>query len=550
VATARYLIKELIGEWDGKVEEDALPLLGPGAARNCGRRPIDKLEYLFRLREYTPQITPRGVLFLDEHPDRVVRLRRGAKRRYNSNLDRDFGGLGVFPQVCRMSSVPKKVDSERLIAPEDAANMANQLRVMTRLDQRIKVHRWGCMLPLHDQSANCELARLGALTGIWATYDFSAASDTVTKKLCSILYPSSWYREFMRCMPTGFILSEHDAGPRFLYSMGTMGCGCTFIIEAITFWAITAATYLYAISRRENKSILAVLPELDLCRLRVYGDDVIAPGWFWQLYIETVTELGLRINDKKSFWSGPFRESCGSDWLMLDDNCVNVTSVYWPRIPMGGSVDSFCKTVFRDFNVSADKDSLRTGLESLISLQHRLHDISPSASAYLTAFVRSYAPYVTTSTERSSDVRDLYGSVDTGEIAYYVGGNVPVAYRRTEYGGIAPDGYVLASCMQRAIADLGTHIVSRLLRQRRVLHVAPATRVVASPADTFSLPMAQAVLYDLALQPTQFTGGPQVWNGVRGSTTDLNAVLRIASPRPGRAGIAGRASYPDWEKRG
>jgi hypothetical protein len=57
----------------------------------------------------------------------------------------------------------------------------------------------------------------------------------------------------------------------------------------------------------------------------VFGDDIIIPVDCRELFVETLEVLHFKVNERKSFWTGKFRESCGVDSY----DGVDVTPVYW-----------------------------------------------------------------------------------------------------------------------------------------------------------------------------------------------------------------------------
>jgi hypothetical protein len=79
-----------------------------------------------------------------------------------------------------------------------------------------------------------------------------------------------------------------------------MGNGCTFELESLIFWALC-------------KSCLEILGQEQT--LSVYGDDLIVPSVSYEPVVKVLAYAGFTINDKKSFSSGPFRESCGADYF-------------------------------------------------------------------------------------------------------------------------------------------------------------------------------------------------------------------------------------------
>lgn len=78
-----------------------------------------------------------------------------------------------------------------------------------------------------------------------------------------------------------------------------MGNGFTFELESLLFYAITRV-----VCRLSGKA----------GRISVYGDDIIAPAAVVPRLIRIFYWLGFRTNAKKTFWRGPFRESCGKHW--------------------------------------------------------------------------------------------------------------------------------------------------------------------------------------------------------------------------------------------
>jgi len=48
--------------------------------------------------------------------------------------------------------------------------------------------------------------------------------------------------------------------------------------------------------------------------VHVYGDDIIVRKSVYEPLIELLAYLGFTTNSRKTFSSGPFRESCGADW--------------------------------------------------------------------------------------------------------------------------------------------------------------------------------------------------------------------------------------------
>jgi hypothetical protein len=56
----------------------------------------------------------------------------------------------------------------------------------------------------------------------------------------------------------------------------------------------------------------------------VYGDDIILPSTAYTLFAEMVDFYGFRINEGKSFYNSPFRESCGAHY----HSGIDITPIY------------------------------------------------------------------------------------------------------------------------------------------------------------------------------------------------------------------------------
>jgi len=99
-----------------------------------------------------------------------------------------------------------------------------------------------------------------------------------------------------------------DGSRERLEKFSSMGNGFTFPLESLIFWALASAA---------SDDIVTV-----------YGDDIICAVKDVELIIKVLEACGFAINKGKSFWSGPFRESCGSDYYRgIDVRPVYVKTV-------------------------------------------------------------------------------------------------------------------------------------------------------------------------------------------------------------------------------
>ena len=202
--------------------------------------------------------------------------------------------VDVMPS--RLCFVPKNAKTERAIATEPGLNVMYQSGIGEYMKARLK--RFG--IDITDQTQNQRLAREGSITRALATLDLSNASDTVSKELVAHLLPIDW-----------FLLLDHGKtseietpdGILFQEKFSSMGNGFTFPLETLIFYALASASVDVFENAYEER------------RVSVYGDDVIIPCYAYDLFSTVLVACGFELNKKKSFSTGPFRESCGKDYL-------------------------------------------------------------------------------------------------------------------------------------------------------------------------------------------------------------------------------------------
>lgn len=191
----------------------------------------------------------------------------------------------------RVTFVPKTSVISRAIAIEPSANVAMQLGVHSYLASRLARTN----NDITDQRRNRRMALTGSSTGEYATIDLSSASDTVSFELVRMVLPSDWFKllDGIRCY-------AGDVGDDvMLYEkFSSMGNGFTFALESILFLAIARVACGKETRHRD---------------ISVYGDDIIVPTSKYNETLKVLRVLGFLPNMKKSFGSGPFRESCGLD---------------------------------------------------------------------------------------------------------------------------------------------------------------------------------------------------------------------------------------------
>lgn len=198
----------------------------------------------------------------------------------------------------KVTTVPKNSKIDRIIAIEPELNLMVQYGIGGIIRDRLK--RVGC--DLSDQSRNQRMAKSGSKTGFYATIDLSSASDSVSLGLCGQLLPPALFEALLIARsesgvtPSGTVTYE---------KVSSMGCGFTFELESMIFYALALAvaeSYGYGASD-----------------VSVYGDDIIVPSHCYRLLTDVLLACGFKTNHDKTFASGPFRESCGKHYFNGDD---------------------------------------------------------------------------------------------------------------------------------------------------------------------------------------------------------------------------------------
>lgn len=215
-----------------------------------------------------------------------------------------FDSLRTVPGAI-LFTVPKKSDIDRCACKEPELNMFLQKGVGSYIRKRLRRHG----INLNDQSINRRLAAQGARDNSLATLDLSSASDTITIECVRALLPHDWF-EYLNDIRSQSVVVDGETVRTEMFS--SMGNGFTFELESLIFWALTR-TALYF------RGIPGVVS--------VYGDDIICPSEGYDDVSWVLSVFGFTVNPKKSYSSGPFRESCGGHYHLLDD----VTPFYLKR---------------------------------------------------------------------------------------------------------------------------------------------------------------------------------------------------------------------------
>lgn len=322
VSEARQILYKWFGECFGMAEISRAAQFGPG--RSYGMRGKFTSLY-FKLggdRLTCSRDFIRSWYETDCESNPTCALAEEARRQR-------FGAAEVVSRG-KLSFVPKSWNARRSILVEPSLNTYYQLGLGSIIEGLLRKNS-GVDLSLQDQR-NAELAKLGSTDGSYATIDLSQCSDYISVGLCRYLLPPSLFRWLM-ILRTGTAEYRDQVFP--LGMIGTMGNGFTFPLMTSILTAICLAVYKVldiSISRPSRESVdqwngTSFEPSWvtkNLGNFGVFGDDVVLLTRAYNLFTEVVEFLGLKVNEDKSFSSGAFRESCGSDWFRGS----NVRGVY------------------------------------------------------------------------------------------------------------------------------------------------------------------------------------------------------------------------------
>lgn len=217
-----------------------------------------------------------------------------------------FSDVTVYAEADRITFVPKDIFTDRPIAISASLNMYLQLGVKAIMERALKA----VGVDLTDQSKNQKFAFLGSRDCYnsdgtdnlyqFSTVDLASASDTISYEIVRLLLPPEWFAFLCDLRHTCGELN----GEIFQYEkFSAMGNGFTFPLESLIFWAVAKATLEINGHPCTERDIA------------VYGDDIIVRYIGAEAVCANLNWCGFTINKEKSFLSGPFKESCGSDYF-------------------------------------------------------------------------------------------------------------------------------------------------------------------------------------------------------------------------------------------
>jgi hypothetical protein len=206
----------------------------------------------------------------------------------------------------KIAFVPKTASIFRSMAIESFLNSFCQKGAGSFMELRLK--RVG--IDLSDQAANQNMARLGSVEqeDPYCTVDLSSASETIGIEAVWELFPPKWVELFDTLRSKAYMWT--DGTVKKYHKFVSTGNGFCFPLETLLFASLCHAA---------SKVAGCQTPDF-----RVYGDDIIVRQSVVQKVLDLLRHFGFTPNSRKTFTSGPFRESCGADW-----HCgVNVRPIF------------------------------------------------------------------------------------------------------------------------------------------------------------------------------------------------------------------------------
>lgn len=205
----------------------------------------------------------------------------------------------------KMHFAPKDAETDRAMVPQPSLDSLVSLGIGDYMTDRMRMFG----LPLDDQSINQKHALDGSLYGHKATLDLVDASNRISRRLVFELLPIDWAILLDRCRITALAIEGELVD---LEMFATNGNGFIFPLETLIFWALTSS-----VGPSKWSS--------------VYGDDIVVDTEAANAAISLLEFCGFEVNRRKSFWTGPFRESCGADYY----SGIDIRPVYQKKLISG-----------------------------------------------------------------------------------------------------------------------------------------------------------------------------------------------------------------------
>jgi hypothetical protein len=213
----------------------------------------------------------------------------------------------------RLLAVPKTAKGPRLIAAEPTSHQWCQQLVLRFLFDQCRKHFGESFIDFKDQSKSGDLVLQASLDRRLATVDLSDASDRLSCWTVErLLRRNPSLLVALHAARTRHIKDEISDIPSFLSlrKFASQGTATTFPVMSLVMLCIALGSTL-----TDDNVTWATLRKYRN-QVRIFGDDIILPGYGYERLVRSMELLQLKVNTDKSFIRGHFRESCGVDGFM------------------------------------------------------------------------------------------------------------------------------------------------------------------------------------------------------------------------------------------
>jgi len=304
-----------------------LPIFGPGATSSC---PAQDAVYPMKL-EARPDITSEAINILEffTPSDALV----------------SFDPVEVIGNT--FFTVPKNFKTERQCCKEPHLNTWFQRKLGLSMKYRLK--KAGYIL---ENIPDLNKWKLFHEADRYATIDLKQASDRLYYELIRYLVPPVWF-DFLNRTRSRYtrVTTDHASILHKNEKFSSMGNGFTFELETCIFLALCRA----------------IVPKKEHSLVTVFGDDIMVPSQYGESVVSLLQNLGLVINEEKTYLTGSFKESCGVDVWTEGLNTICVRPIYLKGIPK-------------------DAAGIIELLNMIRRISLRLHGLPPKATAFNKAY--------------------------------------------------------------------------------------------------------------------------------------------------------------------
>lgn len=211
----------------------------------------------------------------------------------------------------RLTLVPKSYKGPRGVFISDKEAMKWQLAQGEAIVRHARSSWIGLCHNPKDQLPSGEDAYMGSYCRWLSTLDLSDASDRIPLSLVAYLFHRKDYLALASTRPCYVWLPNGEKHRLGMFS--PMGDGKTFpmltvICAILTVSAILDAQGWMAARPPSMKRVGSVARSI-----RIFGDDIIVPSQYFDAVVRCLETHNLKVNVRKSFVNGFFREACGVD---------------------------------------------------------------------------------------------------------------------------------------------------------------------------------------------------------------------------------------------